>query len=101
MLSARAAKGEFTPAIENRPILLPGLDFYFTAYRELRYDRPIGMTLGPIPWSSVVRWGELHGLDVDEIGDLEYCIRAMEQAVSDFQQQREQKKSNVKGAGNE
>lgn len=99
MLLARAAKGEPTPAIEDRPTLLPGLDFYFTAYRELRYDRPIGMTLGPIPWSSVVRWGELHGLDVDEIGDLEHCIRAMEGAVTDFQERREQKKEQSKGRG--
>lgn len=91
MLEARHARGENTPAFKNRPTLLPGLDFYFTAYRELRYDRPVGITLGPIPWSSIVKWGELHGLDVDDITVLEHHIRAMESVAAAFEAKREEK----------
>lgn len=85
-----------TPAIDNRPTLLPGLDFYFTAYRELRYDRPVGMTLGPIPWSSVARWNEINGTgDPDDLAVLEHHIRAMENAMTAFDQEREKGKGGV------
>lgn len=89
MLERRADEGLPTPAIDNRPILLPGLDFYFTAYNELRYDRPIGMALGPIPWSSVVKWGEIHGIhDPDDLAVLETHIRAMESVMAKFEAER-------------
>jgi hypothetical protein len=97
MLLQRAADGLPAPALDKRPDLLPGLDFYFTAYRELRYDRPIGMSLGPIPWSSVVRWGEIHGItDPDELAVLEHHIRAMESALAEIEDRREKNKG--KGA---
>lgn len=93
---ALTSDGHKVPALERRPVLLTGLDFYFTAYRELMYDRPVGMTLGPIPWSSVVKWGELHGLDVEEIAVLDHHIRAMEKALSEFREKREQDKGGSK-----
>lgn|SRR5690606_30045857 len=95
MLMSRAADGLPTPALDNRPELLPGLDFYFTAYRELRYDRPVGMAMGPIPWSSIIKWGELHGItDLDDLAVLEHHIRAMENALYEYQDRRE--KANAK-----
>jgi hypothetical protein len=55
------------------------------------------MSLGPIPWSSVVKWGEMHGLDVDDISVLEHHIRAMERAAFEFQEKRDKAKEKVKG----
>ena len=95
MLRSRAADGLPTPALDNRPELLPGLDFYFTAYRELSYDRPVGMALGPIPWSSIIKWGELHGItDLDDLDVLIHHIRAMENAIASHEARRE--KANAK-----
>lgn len=60
---------------------MPGVDIYWTAYHELQSDRHQGMALGPIPWSSIVRWAELNGLgDVHDISVLTRYIRAMESA---------------------
>jgi len=65
--------GKRVKALENRPILLPGLDVYFNAYRDLSYDRPIGMDVGPIPWSSIVKWCQYN--NIHDINDIDTCIR--------------------------
>lgn len=92
-LIERKKEGKPTPALDRRPVLRKGLDFYFTAYNELKYDRPIGMSLGPIPWSSVVKWAELHGItDLDDLDELHQHIRAMETAAFEFEERRNNKK---------
>lgn len=68
-----ADDGKYIKALESRPVLLPGLDFYFQAYNDLIFDRPIGMTIGLIPWSSITKWCELH--EVCDINDIATCIR--------------------------
>jgi hypothetical protein len=65
--------GKTVKALENRPILQPGLDVYFTAYNDLSYDRPTGMSVGSIPWSSIIKWCELHS--IYDINDIATCIR--------------------------
>jgi len=78
----RERDGLPVPALEKRPALMIGLDFYLRAYHELSYDRPIGMTLGPIPWSSVDRYAAKYGIvDLDDFSVFESHIRAMENAV--------------------
>ena len=63
----------------NRPQLLPGLDFFFQAFTELQTERQIGMAAGPIPWYSIIKWAEFHGLkDPDDIDVLMRHIRSME-----------------------
>lgn len=97
MLLERAEKGLPTPALDRRPTLENGLGFYFTAYNDLKYDRPIGMTLGPIPWSSVVKWGEIHGItDPDDLDVLNHHIRAMENAVYALEERRKAKSKGKK-----
>ncbi len=60
-------------ALENRPVLLPGLDVYIKAYSDLIYDRPVGLSVGAIPWSSIIKWCELHG--INDINDIDTCVR--------------------------
>lgn len=38
--------------------------------------------MGAIPWSSIVRWAEIHGLDIDDLEVLEQHIRTMEDALA-------------------
>lgn len=72
--------------------MLQGADFYLTAYNELQYDRPIGMGIGAIPWSSIIRWAEFHGLSCsDDVDDLITIIRALENAVHEFDQRKDAK----------
>lgn len=88
-LIERKKEGKPAPALDRRPQLLQGLGFYFTAYQELKYDRPIGMSLGPIPWSSVVKWAELHDIhDLDDLDELHQYIRSMENASYEFEDRR-------------
>ena len=74
-------------ALNNRPGLLPGLEFYFNAYIQLRYDKQIGFTTGPIPWSSVIKWCNLHNIyDINDIEVVLRYIRALENAEFAFDQ---------------
>lgn len=66
-------RGKNIKALENLPILSPGLGLYFDAYKELSYDRPVGMSMGPIPWSSIIKWCQLHS--IHDINDINTCIR--------------------------
>jgi len=70
------------------PELLPGLDFYFTAFNQLQHDRPVGMSgMGSIPYSSIITWSHINGIDnVDDIATLEHHLRAMERASYQFEE---------------
>lgn len=85
--------GKDIKALNTRPTLLPALDFYFDAYRQLQYDRPVGMATGSIPWSSVIRWCHLHGIrDINDIDTVLRYIRAMEKAEYEFDERKENSK---------
>lgn len=44
------------------------------------------MDIGPIPWSSIVKWAHMHGItDADEINDLIDILRDMESVAKDFE----------------
>ena len=68
-----ADSGKPVKALENRPIILPGLDVYLEAYNNLYYDKPVGMDVGAIPWGSIIKWCELN--QISDINDIETCVR--------------------------
>ena len=83
------ASGITPHAIENKPELEPANAFYLSAYQDLQFDRPVGMTLGPIPWSSIVSWARLHGVkDPDDIDELISIIRAVETAIFEYEREK-------------
>lgn len=63
-----AAEAEFIktlppPAAE----LLPGVEFYLSAFHDLMHDRPPAMGgVSFIPWAAIDRYAERHGIDGDE-----------------------------------
>lgn len=67
------------PALEKMPRLMPHLVFYMDAFNSLRYDRPIGMVAGPIPWSSLDRYAQRY--DVGDFDVFESHIRALERVL--------------------
>lgn len=63
-----------------------------TAFCELQSDRPVGMSVGQIPWSSIIKWCDFHGLyDSDDVNTLIRYIRAMETALSDYFEAKEKR----------
>ena len=86
------AQGIAPKALENLPELLPGLDFYFNAYKELQTERPIGMSVGPIPFSKIIYWAEFSGLsNQNDIDTLINHIREMEMAEAQFRKRKDEK----------
>lgn len=83
-------QGVTPKALLDRPQLLPGSDFYMTAYQELQTERSIGMALGPIPWSSIVSYAKSSGItDEDDIQDFLTIIRALERAADRFDNRKD------------
>jgi len=67
--------------IADAPELLPGLDLYMEAFRELSTTRPhIGMNgaPGPIPWNRINEWGREFGFDGEARDYLVAMIRALD-----------------------
>jgi hypothetical protein len=63
------------PEFHNQPELWPEAEFYWKAFSDLSSDRTIGMGLGPIPFSAIVRYAELYGLaDLDEFERLREIV---------------------------
>lgn len=74
------AKGKRVKALEEKPVLLPGLDFYMQAYTELLPERSIGMAVGLIPWRSIKEYADHHGVICkNEFDRLLRYIRAIEE----------------------
>ena len=93
MLALQAA-GKQVHALDKRPELLPGLEFYFQCYRDLDCDRGISMAgLGPIPWSSIIKWCQVYRINaVSGIQRMVRYVRAMESAEFSFREKRRPKK---------
>lgn len=86
------AKGKNVKAFDEKPQLLPGLDFYMQAYMELLPDRQIGMAAGMIPWYNIKQYACHHGVDCPNEFDrfLRY-IRTLESTHRQFEDSKDGK----------
>lgn len=57
---------------------MPGTGFYLAVFWELNSDRPVGMAVAPIPFSSIDRFASRHGIEGEEFEALVRMIRAMD-----------------------
>lgn len=64
------------PAGAFPPDLLPGAVDFYRAFLECGSDRTIGMSIGPIPFSSIDRYAARHGYTGDEFDLLSRVVRA-------------------------
>lgn len=79
MAYARSSKS--FPPWDDRPRIRPDLVWVWRAFQELQTCRPVGMGMGPIPWTAIQEWA-----DAEEIADTERfrtLIRAMDRVVLD------------------
>ena len=73
-----AAAGMEVPALDNRPVTI-GLNWLWEAFMDLTTCRPIGMGVGPIPWTAIQTYAESERLDPEETWTLHQVIRHMDQ----------------------
>ena len=62
----------------EEPLLLPGDQFYLSAFHELSTTRAIGFSIGPIPWDKIVSYAASVGLDDDLQEDFHQLIRVLD-----------------------
>lgn len=79
---------QFPEFIREAPDLYLGLEFFYGAFFDLTGDRHIGMGPGPIPWSSIVDYASIAGLDELETDDLLYFVRKMDHEYLRYHQKR-------------
>ncbi len=61
----------------------------------------MGMSIGPIPWDKIVRYGERHGLDNDMMPVFERVIRTLDgEYLSNHSAKEKAKTSSAKVASN-
>ena len=66
--------------LTKSPVLWGGLDLYLQAFLDLNADRQAGMTIMPIPWTSIFAYAKAYGLSAEQTEDLIYHIRYMDDA---------------------
>lgn len=72
------------PFLESKPELDDHLDFAWQAFVALSSDRQLGMSVGPIPWSSIDRYALRFGIDGgDDFEAFAALISAMDGAYLD------------------
>lgn len=72
-----ARDGIILETVKPKPKVSLGLSIYLEAFFELDTERYVGMSIGRIQWSSIVRYAEYYGMNVDETI---YFIRKMDDA---------------------
>lgn len=62
-----------------KPDLPAALLWYWEAFREVSADRPVGMSAGRIPFSSIDRYADRYGIaGLDDFERLRAILRAMD-----------------------
>ena len=74
--------------IANAPVLLPGLIVYYLAFLELSSCRSGGFSIGPIPWSSIAMYAQLHEFEGEQLEDLFYFVQCLDSEYIKFKEKR-------------
>ena len=68
---------EIPAAIQNKPWLMPGLELFYVAFRDLHTCRG-GMGDGPIPWTAIEQYCDALVVEGDQRRRLHLNVRAMD-----------------------
>lgn len=83
--------------IRDAPELHLGLEFYFSAFFDLTTCRPGGMGMYPIPWKEILRYGLFFQLSFDQMEDLFFFMRRMDEAwITYFEKKQNKEKPKPK-----
>ena len=64
--------------IANAPELEMGLQLYLQAFFDLDSERTHGMSLSPIPWTSIAAYARAFEFDEEQTEDLFYFVRKLD-----------------------
>ena len=68
------------PCVATRADPHPHLLLEWEAFAQLSTDRPVGVTRGAIPWTSIDRYAARHGIEAEDFDRFCRMIRAMDAA---------------------
>ena len=78
-------RGAVVKSLDNAPELLGEQYTYFECFSDLGADRISGFAIGSIPWSSIVRWCNLHGIhNADDIDDYVQVIGRADRMLQEY-----------------
>lgn len=72
--------------------------FYFDAFRELSTARPVGLAVGPIPFTAIVEYFKIYG-ENEDFEDFIYIIRGMDLAFLEINAAKSSNKKEDKTDG--
>jgi hypothetical protein len=55
-----------------------GSGMWWQCFNDLQSDRPVGMDVGAIPWSSIDQWARRYAIPDDEFPVLAHVIRRLD-----------------------
>ena len=93
-------ESEIPAALLDEPKLLQGLNLYYNAFWELFPDRQLGMSVGPIPYSSIIMYCREWNLDGELSGIMLKLVRKMDGTFLEWQDKQSKKSSKIKGSSN-
>jgi hypothetical protein len=81
----------------DKPEILDGDEFYFSAFWELSSTRALGFSgVGPLPWNHVRDYAVQKGMDDGMISMFQELLRAMDNAYLEWN--REQQDTKMKSS---
>lgn len=73
--------GRVPKALAARPDIPADLEFVWDAFWRLSTDRPVGFSVGRIPFSAITAYADRYGIaGIDAFDRFEQLIRAMDRA---------------------
>lgn len=80
LMDVARADGAIPTPLRDRPKLASSAVCYWEAFCSLSTDRPGGMGVMPIPWSSIDRYARRHGIEGEDFDRLAKLVMAVDAA---------------------
>jgi hypothetical protein len=86
------SKGKLPAWFLNEPETVPGDEFYIKAFFHLSSTRDFGFSMGPIPWTAILRYGEYYGLDRLRMDAFFRIIRSLDEFYTEHLKEEQKKR---------
>lgn len=80
--------------MQNAPILLTGLEMFYSAFASLSTCRVQGLGVGDIPWTAISAYCDRNGIKGDQASDLFYFVRVLD---AEYQKHQASKRETAGG----
>ena len=73
-----------------------GLELWWSSFWDLDSERQVGFGVGRIPWIAIAEYAQAHDFDAEQVEDLFYFTKEMDDAFLKYQAKESKAKSKVK-----